>query len=70
MKKLRAIIAIKTLDFLKINKWDSISIEGIYKRSKITNTDAQSLNSGGAQQLTSSIGQKNKKLRKNSHVKD
>ena len=36
MKKLRAIIAIKTLDFLKINKWDSISIERIYKRSKIT----------------------------------
>ena len=38
------------------------------KRSKITN-DAVSINSGGAQQLTSSIGQKSKKLRKNSHVR-
>lgn len=28
-----------------------------------------SLNSGGAQQLTSSIGQKSKKLRKNSHIR-
>jgi hypothetical protein len=28
-----------------------------------------SLNSGGAQQLTSSIGNKSKKLRKNSHVR-
>ena len=36
------------------------------KRSKITTNDVQSINSGQAQQLTSSIGNKSKKLRKNS----
>ena len=39
------------------------------KRSKITQNDAQSINSGQAQQLTSSIGNKSKKLRKNSQMR-
>lgn len=39
------------------------------KRSKITQNDAQSINSGQAQQLSSSIGNKSKKLRKNSQIR-